>query len=400
MAFRRTDVDIPEDFAFPESLSELGFTINLHGQVVGSETGKLFKFAVYENDRTNQQRYHAIHKAVRKELHRILAAYDVHLWYMWEGKKYSNVTFTQPTAPSVSILSSPSFSRDEERELYLVVGDSKQDLGVLSRQIITNEGGLYAGSVLGLVAALRGKQMQELAGKSDVAESSLPGMVVCNPGELIWSNIKQECTSAVTWYDQKRETGFSDQYHATDNHNRIRAHENPECHVALCLRAYLTHVAGPKTHVNIITIGDGSANVISYLNAVYAKEEDKAEIANIQIDIAMVSPTHNDDVVTDPALKQFLAKHGGIWESHSLPKGTLLADVAPEFRSFSLLPTTQQADNNEDDVDKLSSALAGVSVQAEGEISLCQRFSAGIENTADMIFPKVMGDVLQFFKEK
>jgi hypothetical protein len=65
-----------------------------------------------------------------------------------------------------------------------------------------------------------------------------------------------------------------------------------------------------------------------------------------------------------------------------------------------LLPTTQQADNNEDDVDKLSSALAGVSVQAEGEISLCQRFSAGIENTADMIFPKVMGDVLQFFKEK
>jgi hypothetical protein len=383
MAFRRTDVDVPEDFAFPESLSELELTINIKGQVVGSKTGNPFKFAVYEEERTNQQRYHAVHKAVRKEVHRILTAYDVNTWYMWEGKKHSNVTRAKPKQPSVCFLSSPSFSQDEEKELYLVVGDSKQDLGILSRQTITNEGGLYAGSVLGLIAALRGKHMPDMVEKSDVAESNLPAMVVCNPGELIWSNINQECTSAATWYDQKRETGFDDQYHATDKHNRIRAHENPERHVEFCLRAYLMTVAGPKTRVNIITIGDGSANVLAYLNAVYAKEEDKGKIANIKIDIAMVAPTHNDDVVTDPALKQFLAKHGRIWESHSLPKGTLLADVAPDV-----------ADSGEG-IDELSVTLAQVSL---GETSICQKFSAGVEDTSDMIFPKVMGDVLQFFE--
>jgi hypothetical protein len=215
-------------------------------------------------------------------------------------------------------------------------------------------------------------------------------LVVCNPGELIWSNIKQECTSALTWYDRKRETGFTDQYHATDKHNRIRAHENPERHVALCLRAYLMTVAGPKTRVNIITIGDGSANVLAHLNAVYANEQDKAKITNMTINIAMVAPTHNDDVVTDPALKQFLAKHGRIWESHSLPKGTLLADVAPEFAD-------NEGPDSGEGIDELSAILAEVSL---GETSICQKFSAGVENTSDMIFPKVMGDVLQFFKEK
>jgi hypothetical protein len=38
----------------------------------------------------------------------------------------------------------------------------------------------------------------------------------------------------------------------------------------------------------------------------------------MEINIAMVSPTHNDDDVTDPALKQFLTNHGRIWESGSL----------------------------------------------------------------------------------
>jgi hypothetical protein len=52
--------------------------------------------------------------------------------------------------------------------------------------------------------------------------------------------------------------------------------------------------------------------------------------------------------------------------------------------------------DDEKGADTLSVALAGVSL---GESSLCQKFSAGIENTADMIFPKVMGDVLKFFKE-
>jgi hypothetical protein len=390
MAFRRTDVDIPEDFAFPESLSELGLTISLNGQVVDMKTGERFKFAEYEEERTNQQRYHAVHKAVRKEVHRILVGYDVNTCYMWKDDKHSNINSAKPTSPSVSILSSPAFSRDKEKELYLVVGDSKQDLGILSRYAVMNEGGLYAGSVLGLIAALRGKAMPDMVKKSDVPESSLPGMVVCNPGELIWSNINQECTSAATWYDQKRETGFSDQYHATDKHNQIPEHEDPERHVASCLRAYLMYIAGPKTRVNIITIGDGSANVLDYLNTVYANEKSKAKIANIQINIAMVAPTHNDDVVTDPALKQFLAKHGRIWESHSLPKGTLLADVAPEF-----------ADNESSDsgggIDELSAILAQASL---GETSICQKFSAGVENTSDMIFPKVMGDVLQFFKEK
>lgn len=456
MAFRRTDKNIPQEVTFPETLAELGFTVNIRGHIVDKTIGEFFNFEKHENNRTNQQRYHAVHKAVRKELHRILTVFDIQTGYVWEDDENINVSRIKPESPSVCILSSSGFYPDEDKELYLIVGDSKNDLGILSRYAVLTEGGLSGGSVLGLITALRGKNMPDMIKASDVAKSSLPNVVVFNPGELLWSNKTQECMSKLSWNDQKRDDGFAGQYKVTDKHNQIRGHEDPESHVSSCLLAFLGDTVGPKTRIQIITMGDGSEHVLSFLNDVYAKEALKAKFDNLNINIAMAQPTHNDDDVTNPALKQFLAEHGRIWESHSLPKGTLLADVAREFRSLALPPTTQQADNkgldsgeNESEseydypdtppgelskrnepidffrgpglemplrrrapvaeepkadeekglgMQSVSGALA--TIQAEGQSSLCQRFSAGVEDTPDMILPKVMGDVLKFFEEK
>ncbi|GAB7324357.1 hypothetical protein MBLNU13_g08309t1 [Cladosporium sp. NU13] len=379
MAFRRSNVDIPQEVTFPENMHKLGFTGNLRGQIVDKTTGEFFNFEEYENERTNQLRYHATHKAVRKELHRVLTGFGVKTRYMLEDDEGLSVVSMKPESPSICILTSAGLASGEDKdfplvvgdsknsagvapgqvkELYLVVGDSKQDLGILSRKAVLTEGGLACGSVLGLVAALRGRAMPEMVMVSDVAKPSLPDVVVFNSGELLWSNKTQECMSGPSWHDREHKDGFSDQYVVTDKYNRILSHETPAAHVGRCLHAYLGHSAGPDTDVNIITIGDGSEHVLSFLKAVYANARLKAKLGILNINIAMVSPSHNDDFATDPALKRYLAKHSRIWESHSLPKGTRLS----------------------------STSIA--------------KFSAGVEDTADMIFPKVQGDVLKFFEEK
>lgn len=379
MAFRRTDKNIPKNVKPPDNIHKLGFTGNLCGQFVEETTGEFFKFEKYENERSNQLRYHAVHKAVRKELHRILPTFGVKTRYMLEDDEGLSVVSLKPGSPSICILTSAGLAPGEDedfsvvlgdsnnsagvppgkvKELYLVVGDSKQDLGILSRKAVLTEGGLACGSVLGLVAALRGKAMPEMVKVSDAAKPSLPDVVVFNAGELLWSNETKQCMSGPSWHNRERKDGFSDQYTVTDKHNRIPGHETPATHVGRCLHAYLGHSAGPDTQVNIITIGDGSENALSFLKAVDADETLRAKLGNLKIKIAMVSSTHNDDFVTDPALNEYLAEHARIWEAHSLPKGTLLPSAS------------------------------------------ITRLSAGIEDTPDMIFPKVQGDVLKFFKEK
>ena len=379
MAFRRADVDIPMDVTFPDNIHKLGFIGNLRGQIVDEFTGEFFNFEKYENDRTNQLRYHAIHKTVRKELHRILTKFDIKTRYLLEDDEGLSVVSIKPESPSICILTSAGLAPGEDnqfslavgdsrnsagiapgqvKELYLVVGDSKQDLGVLSRKAVLTEGGLACGSVLGLVAALRGRAMPEMVKVPDFAKLSLPDVVVLNSGELLWSNETKECMSAPSWHDREHKDLFSDQYAITEKYNRISGHETPAIHVGRCLHTYLGHSAGPDTDVNIITIGDGSEHVLTFLMTVYADARLKAKLGVLNINVAMVSPTHNDDFAAHPSLKRYLAKHSRIWESHSLPKGTLL-------------PSTSIA-----------------------------RFSAGVEDTPDMIFPHVQGDVLKFLKEK
>jgi hypothetical protein len=79
---------------------------------------------------------------------------------------------------------------------------------------------------------------------------------------------------------------------------------------------------------NATAVGDASERVIAYLNSFYADEATRHHLADLQIETAMIQPTHNADIVTTPALKVVLAKHGRTWEAHPKPKGTLLADVA------------------------------------------------------------------------
>lgn len=457
MAFRRTDVNIPQEVIFPEDLNKLGFTVNAAGQVIDKVTGEFFKFEKYANHSTNQQRYNAMHKTVRKEVYHTVSTMGgvTDLYFCPDPlTKKQQVLASKPASPSIRILSSPDLSKC--KEIYVVVGDSKQDLGMFSRKAMLTEDGLFNGTVLGLVGTLRGAAMSpDSDDEAETPEKDIPGVVVFNPGELLWSPEAGECMSAVTWLDRQRAHGFAIPYKVTDQYQKVPGHEDAGVHVRHCLDSFLKSAVAPNTHINIVTIGDGSEHVLTYLDALHTNDKEKAELANIHMDIAMVSPTHNDDDVTDPALKQLLAKHGRIWESHSLPKGNLLADVAPEFRSLVLPPSTQQADSKGLDsgcdeseseyddpdtppgelskrtnpidyfrrpgltmpptkrrpvaeerkadeqkgIDMQSVSQALAAIQAEGKSSLCQRFSAGVEDTADMIFPKVMGDVLQFFKE-
>jgi hypothetical protein len=334
MAFRRTSADLPKDVEFPADLAKLDFKVNADGRIVEIHNAKeFFKFEKYDKYDTNQRRYNAMHQAVRAKAHKILASMGIAPVYidLTDDMKSHHVGGKKPVAPSMKILASPGFSQFDDKELYLIIGDSKQDLGIWSRKTVLTEGGIEHGSAIGLVAALRGIAQPTKVENSPLPkdkESNLPGVIILNPGELLYSHKDKDNMSAATWHDRQREHAFAHQYKITEEHNLLPGHQTPGMHAKLFLRGFLKPVIGYRTRVNIITIGDASEAVLECLNEDFNVATAKDDLIAAKLTIAMIQPTHNVDIVTNPALQNLLAKHGRIWEAHSSPKGTLLADVA------------------------------------------------------------------------
>ena len=369
MAFRRTDLDIPQDVTFPENLDQLGFKINMDAQlgdqgnsdtflvqiVDKDDPTKFFTFEKYAKYETNQRRYDAFHKAVRKELYRMLESFGIYPLYFREtenkrGTRGDHVSRNKTAVRGVKILCSSGITETKNQEVCVVVGDSKLDLGISSRKGSTTESGLYMGSLLGLVSRLRHGARRtddddEGRWVADQPESDLPGIIILNPGELLWSHELKECMSSTTWQDRGLQHAFSSQYKVDEDQNRVPRHEDPASHVKTCLAWFLDVFEGHNIKLNIITVGDASEHVLAYLNDVYASKK-----ANPDLNIAMIQPTHNAGIVTDPTLIDVLAKHGRIWEAHSQPKGTLLLDVAPRLRWLTLHLNKQQAGQGEEPV--------------------------------------------------
>jgi hypothetical protein len=343
MAFRRTSTDLPKDVEFPASLTKLGFKIDASGCVVDIENPKdFFSFDKYDKHDTNQKRYNAVHKAVRQKVHDILASMGVKPLYIDssdDNKRLYYVGDKNPEKPSMKVLSSPGFSPSEDKELYVVVGDSNQDLGIWSRKSVLTEGGLNHGSAVGLVTKLRGAAQPTEAKTFSFPvdkEAYLPRVIILNPGELFYSHQIGETMSAASWNDRQREHGLADKHHIAEQYNLLPGHESAGKHVELCLRYFLKPIVGYRTRVNIIAIGDAGEAVLKCLNEIFEAAAADDDLLNTKLAIAMIQPTHNADIVTAPALLELLAKHGQIWEAHSFSKGTLLADVAPELKSSAL----------------------------------------------------------------
>jgi hypothetical protein len=334
MAFRRTSTNLPKDVEFPADLTQLGFKVNADGRIVEIHNAKeFFKFEKYGKYDTNQRRYNAMHQAVRAKAHEILASMGISPVYidLTDDMRSHHVGGKKPVAPSMKILASPGFSQFDDKELYLIIGDSKQDLGIWSRKTVLTEGGINHGSAIGLVAALRDIAQPTKVTNSPLPkdkESDLPGVIILNPGELLYSHKDKDNMSAATWHDRQREHAFAHQYKITEEHNLLPGHQTPGMYAKLFLRGFLKPIVGYRTRVNIITIGDASEAVLDCLNRDFKAAEDNDDLLVTKFAIAMIQPTHNVDIVTAPALQKLLANHGRIWEAHSSPRGTLLADVA------------------------------------------------------------------------
>lgn len=319
--FRRTTESPPSEVQFPTGLAALGIARNDLGQYVkANDPDSFIDYKAFQDDATNSQLAQAVKDAIQGDVLKELEDLDMLPCYLHQDDKKA---YTDPVKPpkksSVRILASDMQRLSSKKQIFIIIGDSSQELGIWSWKTTKTEGGINKGTAVGVVKSLRSMTANvDLRGQ----ESKQPGIIILNPGELLWSNKERRCFSHAAWRNRPRPNAFMDTY-AITAHNKVPGHEQPLDHVTTFLHVHLRSLVPKKARLYITAIGDGASTLLSHLNHKLAKYPNPIIYKQLTA-IALLESSHDFEAVETPRLQHFLRKHARAWVASQEPKGFLL----------------------------------------------------------------------------
>ena len=168
-----------------------------------------------------------------------------------------------PHSPHVPILVSPSF--DSSSRLIVIFGEPVQDLGIWAYRIVGHES-INSGSAVDLVTAvLRGNDDgNEHTENGEAATGNKPGLILTNPGQLVWHCAKERAISLPSWHALPRRSAVEPPMKMTFR-NKIPGNESWQDHVTYVFEEVLGKIVSEDTKIDIIGLAEGGLGAIRYL---------------------------------------------------------------------------------------------------------------------------------------
>ena len=353
--FARKTNGLPPDPQYPADLLELGFRVNEQGQFVKTINGEFFDFFHTDNDRANETRKEALHECARQVVIDELAKYGVKELYL-TGEDGTEVVETKPGVKHTRILATDAKALSEKKDVLVVVGEHCQDPGIWAYRTLMKEGGLTSGSAVGLVEKLQvvgldasrnegsavGTKMRNKSTQTGMEMSTegvqrsgsvvstttdrVPGIVMLNPGQLLYSHELNHCMTQVTWWARPKSSAIGDHYQINETHNRVPGHRTPEEHISTVFEHVLHQLLKDDVRLWIVGIADGAENFIEYMNLTLynATSLKNAGSAGNVAAMALMQTTHNPNNLQSLTLRHDLEMYGRSWIMSSKPKGTFI----------------------------------------------------------------------------
>ena len=144
-----------------------------------------------------------------------------------------------------------------------------EDLGIHSYRILSKSGGIYTGSAVSLVRSLRRRAEERASRSSTSVEEEMPGVIVMNPGQLLYSYRRGCAMTPMSWDAMPRKSCVYPAPRIDDKWNRVDGNEGIKEHVIFVFEKVL----GDETFVRkdaalyIIGLCDGGEEVVKYLES-------------------------------------------------------------------------------------------------------------------------------------
>ncbi|KAK3674339.1 hypothetical protein LTR78_005808 [Recurvomyces mirabilis] len=398
--FRRLNTDLPQDprpaaansatAATNVTLASLDFVMNENRHFVKANTAtgngpeEYFNFFHTDNERSNEVRGEAMHAQIKKSMLSELKKLGITEVFIHEGACQA----TKPSGPHATILASEPRVLKTLKDVIVIVNEHKQDLGVLAYRALAREGGLDVGSVFGLASKLSAVTTNLGTGPtagdvhalaSDVQKLSLRdtskiddgfGLLIMNPGELLYSHALNKTMSQAAWLARKRPSALSPPFEISDV-NRVPGHETPQAHIHAIFEQVIPTLLAENARIYVIGLSDGGESVLKYMNDTLRNDE-HAHVASMIEAVALTEPTHDLATLSYKPLAAFLAACGA--KSYVLstkPKGELLK-----------MPPVSVA-SAESSSPLGSAKLCSASILSSAELDLARRKSLPTEQEDD-----------------
>lgn len=372
--YRRKGVNLPADPTFTADLKELGFEVNVHGQIVSiASPHQFYEYYYSPVEGVNEARKSALHEAIRKLVLSELASLGVKQAFL-SGENGTTITEDKPDGPHAVILTSDMALLKEKRDIIVVVNDHVQDLGIWSFRVLEKEGGIDQGSAVGLAKQLDNwpvsqtvitemNEQGETANAatdaaaqdhqnvrsppglraSDTDSAKKPGLIILNPGQLLYSPSLNETMSHISWQVRHRASASLDAFEIDDDYNRVLGHRKPDEHVETVMEHVLPNLVNTEAMLYPVGIRDGAESLLAWLDGKFsANPQDPIgmQIASLTV----IESTHSHKLIRSNMLKSFLASMGKAYVLSPLPKGKLIQSPAPTLKSPGAYMKSQTSD--------------------------------------------------------
>ncbi|KAF1934308.1 uncharacterized protein M421DRAFT_50396 [Didymella exigua CBS 183.55] len=320
--FRRKEDTITPDASYPADLTKLGFFINRLGHIRMIEAPeKPFVFNSTNIERHNEVRNEALHACSRAEVLERLSKLGIKQLY------FPHFTTTKPDGPHIPTLAPPLDILKRRKRIVVIINDTLQDLGILAYRQLQRELGLNGGSVVNFAkelvqrAGVAGEEQSQEAtsglfddGASIEEVNEIPGLIVMNTGQLLYSHKYNKAMTMRSWYALPRRSIAHDHVRIHDQENHVEGHRNATEHIKSVFDQLLCDPSRvvPDAEVYIVAIEGGADKILELFKNDFEKYGRRVTA------MAVVHTMIDNSEITHPSIKAFLHQRTRQWKYSDL----------------------------------------------------------------------------------
>ncbi|KAI1604989.1 hypothetical protein PtrCC142_002837 [Pyrenophora tritici-repentis] len=329
--FVRVEDSLPADPSFPADLKKLGYFINKTGCIRRiNAPEKQFVYHATNNERVNEVRREAMQTCQRKEAEKRLSYLGINCIHL---PKFG---MSKPNGPHVPILSpSPDVLKSRKR-VIVIVNDTLQDLGILAYRQLQRELGINGGSVVNFVKEIIKRSAPNNSADKDADifkdgfklddDSTTPGLVVLNMGQLLYSTKYDQAMTLRSWSAMPRKSVVHDMIPIDEEVNRVPGHRTPEEHLKTVFDQVICNPerVAADAEVYVIALENGTQRIVSLIGNNFEKYGSRITA------MALVDSTVADAEIHNPHARAFLRQRTRQWKYNDLTFNPLHCTSLPD----------------------------------------------------------------------
>ncbi|EFW16625.1 hypothetical protein D8B26_001381 [Coccidioides posadasii str. Silveira] len=245
---------LPGDVVFPTDLKQLGYFINDNDQIrMIIDPEQKFLYRINANDRYNEMQKESMNACIREIVLSRLRNLGLEILRLPIG--------ASPKSQHVPILVTPSL--EIQSRVIVVFGEPVQDLGIWAYRTVGDEG-VNVGSAVNFAKAVIGDPEESKDAQRDRETSPAPGLILTNPGQLVWYCNGERAVSLPTWHAIPRQHAVSPPMKMS-HHNKIPENGNWQEHITYVFEEVLGKMVPETAKIDIIGLAEGGLGAIRYL---------------------------------------------------------------------------------------------------------------------------------------